>query len=308
MENLAAIRRKWAEISRRVPRASRWTEGALGTAVTIVDAVSYPVQLLLDAVARLIARAFEGTGVPYLQSGLLGAPLLPRAECWVDPAHFSLLVDIGSKAFPGCGLTRSTREELFARWLAANANVFRFIVLDEDPGVPRRIGYTCILPLKKDSYYRYFRGELSEYHFSAIDITKPSYVAPPRYLCLQAFALHERNVDEAHWVALYQHIVMHLYVLMRGNVANLPKIIAEGETRSGKRVLARRGFVEVGLSANGFPLFELDLAVPDEQMRKEAGDTKREILRLFKLYGAEHAQLHARSQPLLALQAGSGTD
>jgi hypothetical protein len=304
MKNLVKVRRNWSEISRRIPRTTRWLEGAASITVRVIDAISYPIALLLDGVKRLLDRMLEGTGIPD-PPGLLGPALHPRAQSWIDDAHFAQLVEIGAKAFPGCGLTRETRGEMFARWLGVNPNVLRFIVIEDGAGPPRRIGYTCILPLKKESYYRYYRGELSEYVFSSNDITKPSYVSPPRYICLQAFALDQRKVDQAHWVALYQHIVMHLYVLMRGSTTVLPKIIAEGETRSGKRVLARRGFVQVGLSASGFPLYELDLATPESEMRKEAADTRRELLRLFKLLAPGHAELQARRKPFPALPSGS---
>jgi hypothetical protein len=199
----------------------KWVRYSARGVLVIVDTVLWPV----SAIAKLILgtiRFAQDQELPNLD-GPLGVALHPTHEDYVDESTFPLLVRFGMRAFPDCGLTEETRAEMYRRWLAANPNTLRFItVTDEQTGTPvvRRIGYTCLLPLKTFAYQQYRRLERSEYTFGEADIVRPTYPFAVKFVCIQAFAIDEA-VSRTHLVALYQSVarLVHLFSRFRRPIA-----------------------------------------------------------------------------------------
>lgn len=193
--------------------------------------------------------------------------------CAVSEAELKDIVEYGLQAFGEHGIDSVERQRMVKRFASACPKAFVFLTI-ERPGDSdaafglcsqgesvierqQKVGYTCVLPLNKDGYTAYRRGELSDYHFNERHIISPRHLRPPRYLCIQAFALCVR-VNRTSAKSLLEGLAYHVSLHVDGILANRPVLIAEAATSSGLRLLERFAFARIGESANRVPLYELD--------------------------------------------------
>jgi hypothetical protein len=191
----------------------------------------------------------------------------------VSEAELNEIVKYGLEAFGEHDIDSAARQQMVKHFVSACPKAFMFLTTEKmggsgtvlnlssqgGPAIERqeKVGYTCVLPLKTSGYIAYRKGELSDYKFTECHITSPRYLSPPRYLCIQAFALCVR-INKFHAKALLEGLAYHVSLHLDGIVAHRPVLIAEAATPSGLRLLERFAFAKIGQSANGVPLYELD--------------------------------------------------
>lgn len=145
------------------------------------------------------------------------------------------------------------REEAIRAWHSVEPLCLRFVVLDEGERL-RRIGATCVLPLKSRSYQDYRAGNRREFDLSASDIESDSHDRD--WVCFQSFAISHAGSLSAHR-ALRHSIFDH--VMLVSAEKRLPRVIAEIGTNAGLAEAQYFGMSFCGRSAVGRPLFELDM-------------------------------------------------
>lgn len=196
------------------------------------------------------------------------------------------IVEYGLEAFGEHDIDASTRRRMVQHFFRACPRAFRLLTAErpdrsgicldlgskgEGAVSTQKVGYTCVLPLKKQAYAAYRRGELRDYDFSEVHIISPRYPLKPRFLCIQAFALIAR-VNKACARSLLEGIAYHVSLYVSEVLAHRPVLIAEAATRSGRRLLERFAFPLIGESANRVPLYELDVR-DYERLPQRARDT-----------------------------------
>lgn len=145
------------------------------------------------------------------------------------------------------------REEAIRGWHSVEPLCLRFVVLDEGERL-RRIGATCVLPLKSRSYQDYRAGRRREFDLSAPDIESDSHDRD--WICFQSFAISHAGSTSAH-LALRRSIFEH--VMLVSSEERLPRVIAEIGTNAGLIEAQYFGMSFCGPSAVGRPLFEVDM-------------------------------------------------
>ena len=195
----------------------------------------------------------------------------------VPDADLKHVVEYGLQAFGEHDIGAIERQRMVKRFASVCPKAFVFLTIKR-PGSSnsvvesyQNVGYTCVLPLNKNGYFAYRRGELSDYHFNERHILSPRYFRPPRYLCLQGFALCTR-VNRTSAKSLLEGIAYHVSLHVDGILANGTVLIAEAATRSGLRLLERFAFARIGESTNRVPLFELDCR-DYKRMRRRSQET-----------------------------------
>jgi hypothetical protein len=161
----------------------------------------------------------------------------------------------------------SRREEAVREWYSVEPRCLRFVVLHEGER-SRRVGATCVLPLKARSYQDYRAGRRREFDISGSDIASTD--EDRVWLCFQSFAISHAGSSAAHR-ALRRSIFDH--VIDVATASTLPRVIAEIGTDAGLVEARYFGMSYCGPSAMGRPLFELDTK-QDETWRRviaEAG-------------------------------------
>ncbi|MFH1893674.1 MAG: serine protease [Candidatus Zixiibacteriota bacterium] len=149
------------------------------------------------------------------------------------------------------------RRDAVYKWFKANPQCLRFIVLEDESGV-RRIGVTCVLPLRRNSFQIYRSGKLREFHFSDQDIVPTHEGGASPWLCFQSFAVSARYTRKTRKAV---RAAFEMHVSKMTPASRLPIVIAEVGTKAGLAEAKHFGmkFIEK-LSADDRPLFQLNLA------------------------------------------------
>lgn len=153
------------------------------------------------------------------------------------------------------------REEAIRDWHSVEPRCLRYVVLREG-GKARRVGATCVLPLKSRSYQDYRAGRSREFDISGADIELSA--ENRGWLCFQSFAISHAGSSAAHR-ALRSSIFEHVTEVVGSN--GLPRVIAEIGTDAGLVEARHFGMSFCGPSAVGRPLFEIDME-KDESWRR----------------------------------------
>lgn len=201
-------------------------------------------------------------------------------------SDLDLLVDFACEAFAISRVPRNKRRRMFERWFKINNKSFLFFTVPQkEKESYRRVGYSCVLPFKKEGYISYRRGEVSDFKFNERHVLSGKSGKYSNHICVQAFAICE-DLTKEHWQILYHNLARHISLYTDNFFKDRMVIVSEGATRYGVKILEELGFVKVGISANNTPLYELD-ANDYHKMMELSRWTVDTLSCLNKKYGKE---------------------
>ncbi len=178
---------------------------------------------------------------------------------WDDKPNLNVLNELGIEAFGPIPSRFGKRRDYFARVLSVDPRMYATQHHRADA-----VGYIGVLPLTERATGHYLRGLVSQFEWTERDL-KPHDAGTCHTVYVQALYIRDENRD--HTAAALRIALLEICE----RVAKLlpddwcpgraphPRILAEGTTPAGKRLLARTGWNRIGTSALANPIFEFRL-------------------------------------------------
>lgn len=219
-----------------------------------------PSQVLEQDVVTVLAifkAAYESTRpIAPIEPGLLEVKL----DGW--PKGWGVLQTLNDQSAHD-----EKRRDAVLRWYRKNPRCLRFVI-GKWQDRTERIGATCVLPLRPQSFHSYAGGRIREFDLGEGDIVSAEEGSVSPWLCFQSFALSAVVTRECPG-ALRSAIVAH--VLEMADKTREVTVVAELGTTAGAREAAHFGMRPmVCTSADGRPLF--DIVLTPNEMRVAVED------------------------------------
>lgn len=141
-------------------------------------------------------------------------------------------------------------KEIFLQWFRANKNTFTVLYVGE-----RIVGYYSILPLKERTLEKFVNGEISEMGFTSEDILPEQEVQNARELYFFSMVVDKKY--EPRGFQLVQRLVDELKT--KKAYPQVQTVYAAAATATGRKILQKLGFVQIGDAAereDGHDLYE----------------------------------------------------